>query len=307
MKSKYLLIIVSLCVYCFFEISCSSTNSKKNQDNLSAEASRKAKHKITEEKKDENSTSPEDSITQMKKDLDDEVTIGREMASKLYGTYGELRQIKEIKYLNLVLQSIVRKIGRPEINYKIGILDTDELNAFATPGGYILITKGLILSLKNEEELAGVISHEIAHINFKHLYKEVNKNSKNKIGASETITRIILQGRSDFTMSLIKAVEDGVKTLTDKGLKPELEFEADENAINYTWATGYSSKSYLNVLERLKQQTSHDAILLKTHPSFEQRIQKINTYITTAHIDPITNDSEIQNRSKRFDEMKKLL
>lgn len=232
------------------------------------------------------------------KDLNDEITIGREMAAKLYGTYGQYNSDNaKIKYLNLIGKSISREVGRSEINFRIGILDTDELNAFATPGGYILITKGLLKLMNSEEELAGVIAHEIGHINYKHLYKSVAP--KREVSVGETLTRIISLGKADLGASLIKSVQEGMKTLLDQGLKPELEYEADQSAVSYTWTTGYSHTAYVGLLKRLAQSVEGKAQVLKTHPGFAERLQHLKQFIDENKLDEARRPASI-NRDSRF-------
>jgi predicted Zn-dependent protease len=249
---------------------------------------------------DGSSGSAQDDRALKAKDLSDEITIGREMASKLYGTYGQYdSDANKVKYLNLVNQSISREIGRAEITFRVGILDTDELNAFATPGGYILVTKGLLKLIQNEEELAGVLAHEIGHINYKHLYKSVAP--KREVSVGETLTRIISLGKADMGASLIKSVQEGMKTLLDQGLKPDLEYEADQSAVSYTWATGYSHKAYLNLLERLSKSTDTKAHVLKTHPTFADRLNALNQFIKENNIEDSgkTLSAKRTNRFKR--------
>ncbi len=305
----YFLVVISIIN---FITSCSSTdkkNSSTKKISLKKIEDSKRKLELPSQKEalvqaaieNEKSKSKEEiSIEQFKKDLEDEKVVGREMASKLYGTYGEVASKDRVKYLNLILQTIVKKVGRPELEYKVGILDGEDANAFATPGGYILVTDALLKSLQNEEELAGVLAHEVAHINFKHLYKDMNKDKKKEVSVSETISRVLLMGRSDFSQALLKAVEEGMNTLTEKGLKPELEYEADENAINYIWAVGYSPEKYINVLERLNKKTNHETVFSKTHPTFESRVEKLNNYIATAQIASLSNSTDLDKRTQRF-------
>jgi predicted Zn-dependent protease len=235
------------------------------------------------------------------RDLNDELAIGREMAAKLYGTYGQFDADKnKLRYLNLIAQSMTREVGRSEIIFRVGILDTDELNAFATPGGYILITKGLLNLIKSEEELAGVLAHEIGHINNKHLYKSVAP--KREVSVGETLTRIISLGKADLGASLIKSVQEGMKTLLDQGLKPELEFEADQNAVSYTWSTGYSHKAYVTLLERLAASVETKSHVLKTHPSFTDRLVHLKKFIDENNL----NETRTPATSKRDSRFQKL-
>jgi len=212
------------------------------------------------------------------RELQDEISIGREVAAKLFGTYGDLNQeVKQIQYLNLILQTLSAKTGRPELTYRVGILDTDEINAFAAPGGYILVTKGLLKNIQNEQELAGVLAHEMGHINHRHLFKEVAP--KRDVSAGETLSRFLSRGGSNVTFAFSQAITKGMKTLLDEGLKPELEFEADQSGVEYTWAAGYDPRYFREFIGRLasnRKNKENSKTLLKTHPSFENRIKALD-------------------------------
>ncbi len=224
------------------------------------------------------------------KDVKEEISIGREMAAKLYGSFGEYEPKKALTYVNLVGKSLARQIGRPEITFRFGILDSDEVNAFATPGGYILLTKGLLKNLKSESELAGVIAHEIAHVNAKHMYKEIAP--KRDVSKGENVTRLLSRGGDNIGAALGKAVSEGMKKLLDQGLSPEKEFEADTLAVMYSSACGYNPKALITVLERLKEQQGLH--VGKTHPSFDARIQKIEKEMKTNGIEAmVRGDQEV--------------
>ncbi len=211
------------------------------------------------------------------RELQDEVNMGREVAAKLFGTYGDLnKEKKQLEYLNLILRTLAEKVGRPEIVYRVGVLDTDEINSFAAPGGYILVTKGLLKNIQNEQELAGVLAHEMGHINHRHLFKNVAL--KREVSPDETLYRFISRGGSDVSFALSQAVNRGMKMLLDQGLKSELEYEADLSGVEYTWASGYDPRYFREFISRLaKNQKEKSQGLLKTHPSFEDRVKFLDS------------------------------
>lgn len=239
---------------------------------------------------DERRVAEETEQQSLAKDVKEEISIGREMAAKLYGSFGEFEAKKALMYVNLVGKSIARQIGRPEITFRFGILDTEEVNAFATPGGYVLLTKGLLKNIKSESELAAVISHEIAHINAKHMYKEIAP--RREVSQGENVTRLLSRGGDNIGAALGKAVSEGMKKLLDQGLAPEKEFEADSLAIMYASACGYNPQGLVTVLDRLKSQ--QDLHVGKTHPSFDLRIQNIEKEMKLNGIQPVVRgDQEV--------------
>lgn len=234
------------------------------------------------------------------RELQDEMNIGREVAAKLFGTYGDLNKRKHsLEYLNLLVQSLAEKAGRPEIIYRVGILDTEDINAFAAPGGYILVTKGLLKIVQNEHELAGVLAHEMGHINHRHLFKEVAP--KREVTAGETLSRLLSRGGANVSFALGQAVTKGMKTLLEEGLKPELEYEADQSGIEYSWATGYDPRHFRAFIERLaKNQKKDTQVLLKTHPSFENRLNQMDSHLKSLEMEAPTSPLDNAIMLKRF-------
>src|SRR3954467_9544972 len=115
---------------------------------------------------------------------DQEANIGKEYASLLVGAAPLLDQSAMQRYVNQVGRWLSLHSERPNLDWRFGILDSDNLNAFATPGGYVLVTKGLLARLKNEAELAGVLAHEIAHVVKKHHLTAIRKGAGMQVGAN---------------------------------------------------------------------------------------------------------------------------
>src|SRR5437879_4651846 len=106
---------------------------------------------------------------------EEEIQIGREVAANLAARYGLVEDAAKVHYVNLVGQVVVSRCDRKKIPYHFGILHTSEINAMATPGGYVFITQGLLDSLKDESELAGVLAHEVTHIARQHIVKAIRE------------------------------------------------------------------------------------------------------------------------------------
>ncbi len=182
------------------------------------------------------------------KEVNDEVAIGRQMAAKLLGHLGRYANEPAVHYLELVGALVAARVGRPELSYRFAVLNTADVNAYATPGGYIFVTKGLLKAVRNEAELAGVLSHEIAHVNERHMYRELRP--KQDVGAEESIVRLLSRGGSTLGGSITKLVEAGMKTLLKDGLGAEKEKEADEIGLMYAQATGYAPSALIEFLKR---------------------------------------------------------
>jgi predicted Zn-dependent protease len=205
----------------------------------------------------------------------DEVRIGREIASRIAGQYGLYSGpgAEELStYVNLVGASLVPHSSRPEVEYRFAILNSEEINAFAAPGGYLFVTLGLLKEIRSEDELAGVLGHEIAHITERHLNREVLP--KRDVQASEIFTRMLSRGASDLAFSMTRLVQAGLETLLEKGLGPEREHEADLGGIVVASAAGYEPRALGSLLTRLKKRAESES-LPKTHPPFPERLAKL--------------------------------
>ncbi|MEO5971457.1 MAG: M48 family metalloprotease [Bdellovibrionia bacterium] len=213
---------------------------------------------------------------QLSTSLKDEKEVGRQMAAKLIGSMGLYDNPDVSKYVSLVGLTVAAQSSRPEITYHFGILKSDEVNALATPGGYIFVTTGLLKSLRSESELAGILGHEIAHVTERHMYSEIMP--KRQVSAAETMTRLLSRGASDIGFSLGKIVNAGMDLLLEKGLGPEKESEADSVGIAFAMSAGYSANSLLEYLRYLADQTSGVRVS-KTHPPFPERITNLLNYM----------------------------
>lgn len=203
----------------------------------------------------------------------DEIEIGREMSAKLLGHFGTYDKNPEAEeYLNLVGQSLTRWGSRPELPFHFAILDHDEVNAFATPGGFIFVTRGLMAETESESELAGILAHEIVHVNDKHMYNEIV--SDRKITAQETMARFLSRGNSDIAKSISQAVNKGLKMLLEQGMGKEKETAADINSLFYVTSAGYDPKGLITFLKRLEQ-NKKKVKLAKTAAPIPDRIVQL--------------------------------
>jgi len=208
-------------------------------------------------------------------DIKDEIKLGRSIASVIAGTYGIYNNEELIKYINLVGNSVVYFNGRTELNYYFSVIDTDSINAFACPGGYIFLTKGLIMSLSNEAELASILAHEIAHVNCRHIYNAVVQKKSDSV---DSILAKMIGGRNvSFSVAFNQVVNKGLEILFKSGLPYKDEYEADAAAVFYLENTGYSSFAYKEVLTRFAGIDSlGNEKFSSTHPPMKERITKIN-------------------------------
>jgi predicted Zn-dependent protease len=181
-------------------------------------------------------------------------------------------------YLNRICNAIVINSPRPDIynGYHVAILDSTEINAFATPGGHIFVTRGLIAAAKPEDALAGVIAHEIAHIQLQHSIKAIKTS---RINNAIIITGTSAAGAAagldvkELTDVFNESVGEILTTMVNSGYSQQQEFEADNYALSLLASTKYSPSGLLDMLKELNTvQSRQPGGFNKTHPTPAQRI-----------------------------------
>jgi predicted Zn-dependent protease len=198
-----------------------------------------------------------------------EVRLGSNIAATILGQYQQSTDLKLIEYVNLVGQSIVQTSGRRDIHYYFTVLESDEPLDIACPGGYIFITKGLISMLKTESELAGILAHEIAHVNEKHVLNLVDEGSND---TTTMLTQMLMAKHTTSAVAFSEMSKKAVSILLEKGMNEDDEFEADIAAILFLNNTGYYAESYFDVLKRLP---TEKIVHSKTHPDMDERISEL--------------------------------
>ncbi|GHV72963.1 peptidase M48 [Spirochaetia bacterium] len=201
-----------------------------------------------------------------------EYFIGRAVAANLLTNYRYCNERPELtRYLNEITAALVVNSSEPELynGYHAAILDNLEVNAFATPGGHIFITQGLLDCVSSEDTLAAVIAHEIAHIQLQHSIKAIKTNRVINAISDTTLSIAALTGVLD------EAAIEIVTTLHD-GYAESQEFAADTLALELLAKAGYEPSSLITVLEALKKnQRSTSGGFNKTHPAPDERIAKL--------------------------------
>ena len=211
---------------------------------------------------------------------DREINFGRSVSAKILGKYPIMRNEQNVRYISQIGTGISAQLGRPELRYYFGILDTDEINAFAAPGGYIFVTKGALKLMRNEAQLAGVLAHELAHIDQKHIVRKLKLQ-----GVDRSLTSGIAQVLGGASLSAKIALERlndlAFKMLMEEGLSKEDEAEADQKALEMLMSTGYDLQSYLDYLLSLKPylEQGQAKVLSKTHPTIEFRYNNLREFI----------------------------
>lgn len=232
---------------------------------------------------------------------ENEYYIGRATAAIILNDYDLYNEPNLTKYLNKICGAITINSEKPDLynGYYVAVLDSDEINAMATPGGHILITRGLLKCTSNEEELASVIAHEIAHIQKQHSISAI-KTSRFKDLSLNVASLAINESDNDEVKQMMSvfgdSVDDVVSSLVLNGFSQEQEFEADAYALELLNNAGYNPHSIVNMLKTLEQnQANHKRGFVKTHPEPKKRIKKIEK-----ELDSYSKSKTQEERISRF-------
>jgi predicted Zn-dependent protease len=173
-------------------------------------------------------------------------------------------------YVNRVGRWVAAQAERPDLPWSFGVIDSPAINAFAAPGGYVLITRGLYEMLDSEAQLAGVIGHEIGHIVKRHHITVMQKSAAVSAGAQLAQAR----DRSALVGNLIGTGAE----IFARGLDKSAEFEADRIGVVLAARAGYSPFGLIEVLHKLAARGADDSslsLLFKTHPHPNERLEKL--------------------------------
>lgn len=207
-----------------------------------------------------------------KTSLEDEIRIGRQVSGDLLGAAPLVKDDTLQRYVNSVGRWVALQSKRPDLPWHFGVIESEDINAFSAPGGYIFLTKGLYRRLNNEAELAGVLGHEIAHVTQKH-HLNLLKQSQ-LIGAlAQTVTKEVKSG----DQAVQNLIGNGAEMMA-RGLDKEAEFEADRIGIVYAARSGYDAWGLPTVLQDMATLNTKDdrlALLYKTHPTAADRLGRL--------------------------------
>ncbi|HYE85561.1 MAG TPA: M48 family metalloprotease [Vicinamibacterales bacterium] len=206
----------------------------------------------------------------------EEQELGQQVSERIRERYGVVQNEAVHKYISLVGTVLAQAGTRPKLPWTFVVLDTDGVNAFAAPGGYVHITRGALALIKNEAELAGVLAHEIVHITEKHTIRAIQKSKAVQMGAAET-----LSGSSSLMERAVTATYDNI---VERGFGRAEENEADEHGVALANKTGYAPGglvAFLTTLKDRNKESKERRGLFASHPEMQERLDRINRQVAS--------------------------
>ena len=213
-----------------------------------------------------------------------EYYIGRSVAVTLLRSYPPYSGETANHYINTVGQTLALASDRPETfgGYHFQIMNTDQINAFAAPGGLILVSRGLLKCCRSEDAVASVLAHEITHVQLQHGLQAISKErltSAFTILASEGAKNLGGANAAQLTQSFEGAIGDITGTLVNSGYSRKFERQADAGAVTIMERVGYNPNALVDMLGEMSRRVKPEEGFGKTHPDPRERIAEVSQLI----------------------------
>lgn len=215
------------------------------------------------------------------------------------------------EYVNRVGQKLLKQMPPQPFQYKFHIIQEDVYNAFAIPAGYIFVNSGLLLAMDGEDELAGILAHEISHVVCRHISQRIERSKKIELatlaGMVAGIFLGVAAGGGDAAQAMTIGSVAAGQTAT-LAYSREDETQADHYGLSYLYKAGYSADGLLRVLKKIRGKQWFDSVpsYLMTHPAVEERIADIDTWMTSHNpgirrqAEPVYNPEQFQRMQYRL-------
>ncbi|MDX1708481.1 MAG: M48 family metalloprotease [Desulfobacterales bacterium] len=219
--------------------------------------------------------------------VSEEEKISRSIVRYIYKNYDIIDDPMIVDYVNQVGNRIVSVIEEPLFNYKFHVINVDTYNAFAIPAGYIFINSGLVAAMDSEEELAGILAHEIAHVNARHISQKIEMSRKIGWATLAGMAAGVLIGAAGGAEAG-QAVTQGSQAASaaaQLSYSRDNEIQADQLGLIYLNDAGYDGQGLLKILKKMrtKQWFSTEQIptYMRTHPAIDDRITYLDSQMAS--------------------------
>ncbi len=233
----------------------------------------------------------------------EEYLVGRAVAARILSTYPLAQDANLQLYVNEVGQAVARKSSRPQTyrGYHFAVLESLEPNAFACPGGTVLITRGMLRMCVNEDELAAALAHEVAHVAHRDGINSIVKSRWAEVAADRRIAAAKERGgRAAQWAALFEGSSNDVfKAMVTNGYSRTAEWAADQEALRTLSRAGYNPAALAALLVKMVAQEKRGRGIYRTHPPTALRLAKVKMQVKDLQPDKMQ-----KMRDQRFKEQK---
>jgi predicted Zn-dependent protease len=202
--------------------------------------------------------------------------LGGGLALQSVALVGPVHPDEELqRYVNLVGRAVARNSSRPDVPYTFTVLESPEINAIATPGGYIFITTGALRLMEDEAELAGVLAHEVAHVSERHLLQMFRR--QRWIDAALATGAALREDAAQYS----EMVGAGQEILLVRGHDRNFEYAADRQGTEIAALAGYDPRGLQRFIRKMGQTRDRPGGWLSTHPSASNRLDELEKFLAT--------------------------
>jgi predicted Zn-dependent protease len=214
---------------------------------------------------------------------EEEKKLGKKVLLEIEREADFVRDLNVQAFVEKVGYSLVDQVGSTPFEFKFYVINGLDPNAFAVPGGYIFVTTGLIVLAENEQEIAGVLSHEIAHVAQRHIAKMIERSKRLNIATLAAMLAGILAGRGGAGSEASVAMAAGTAGALTLKYTREIETDADQNGLHYLIKAGYDPNGMINFFKRIQRVSLEMApnipAYLLDHPALETRISLLENLL----------------------------
>ncbi len=210
--------------------------------------------------------------------LETEINMGKQYAQQIEASVKLIQDPVVTEYVNRIGQNLVRN-SDAQVPFTIKVIDSDEINAMALPGGFFYVNSGLILAADEEAEMAGVMAHEIAHVAARHITRQMTRGNWANIAS---VPLIFVGGGIGYA---VRSAASLALPMTFLSFSRGFEAEADYLGLQYMYKTGYDPQAFVSFFEKVqakeKKKPGTLAKAFSTHPQTPDRIEKSQQEIAT--------------------------
>jgi beta-barrel assembly-enhancing protease len=215
-------------------------------------------------------------VQELRMTAEEERQLGEAVSDRVRKRYGVVQDVNVHRYVTLVGTGVAQAAGSSDLSWTFIVLDTDAVNAFAAPGGFVHITRGALALVQDEAELAGVLGHELVHVTEKHTIRAIQKNKSIQMGADEKL--------SGNTALLNQVAENVYLDILEKGFGRSEENESDEKGVIAANKVGYAPQGLHRFLTRLQERNKESKEkrgLFASHPEMKERLERLTKQIAS--------------------------